>query len=132
MRKILAVVLILSLMSGCAITNPRSSKDAMRYTPDAMIKGERFEGNYQQLAKCWDERAEKATINARNATYLNIYSELNMAEILVKWSGENYAVLIEIFKIDDSSSYVDAFGVGAMGKAAIPKWLSVLKSCEPS
>lgn len=134
MRKLSIFILVLFL-TGCAhnVTIPRDSKNALRYAPDVIIENKIFDANYQYLAKCWDERAEKLSVDFSNATFLNIYSELDLAEIIVKWSSfgnKAYAILIELRKKSNTETIVNAYGLGYFGKKYIPEWLSVMQSCS--
>ncbi len=125
------VVLFSILLSGCSsmISVPRDSKDALRYASEVKEENLIFNSNYQAIAKCWDEKAEKQRIDFSNATYLNIYSDLGVAEITVKTSG-GYFVFIEALKVSDEQSKVNAYGMGQIGKTNIPNWLSIMRACS--
>lgn len=124
-------VLCSVFLSGCSsmISIPRDSKDALRYASDIKEENLIFNSNYQAISKCWDEKAERHRVDFSNATYLNIYSDLGSAEITVKASG-GYFILIEILKISDKQSRVNAYGVGQIGRSNIPNWLSIMRACS--
>lgn len=137
MKKIILPLIVGFLLAGCSsmVTIPRESKNALRYAPDVIVESKNFHGNYQYLAKCWDERAEKQKVDFSNATYMKIYSELELAEIVVQWDGfgdTGFGVLIEIKKTNPTESIVNAYGMGAIGHKKIPEWLSILESCGNS
>lgn len=125
------VVLFSFLLNGCSsmISVPRESKDALRYVSEVKEENLIFNSNYQAIAKCWDEKAEKHRIDFSNATYLNIYSDLGVAEITIKTSS-GYFVFIEVLKVSDEQSKVNAYGVGQIGRTDIPSWLSIIGACS--
>lgn len=125
------IVLVSALLSGCTsmISVPRDSKDALRYASDVKEENVIFNSNYQAIAKCWEEKSEKPRIDFSNATYLNIYSDLGIAEITVKTSG-GYFVFIEILKVSDDRTKVNAYGMGQLGRSNIPNWLSIMRACS--
>lgn len=126
------LILFSILLGGCSSIEgiiPRDSKDALRYASEVKEENVVFNSNYQAIAKCWDEKAEKPSIDFSNATYLNIYSDLGTAEITVKTS-DGYFMFVEVLKVSDEQSKVNAYGLGQMSKSFIPNWLSIMGACS--
>ncbi|WP_233080237.1 hypothetical protein [Rheinheimera soli] len=125
------LILFSIFLSGCSLNGivPRNSKDALRYASEVKEENLVFNSNYQAIAKCWDEKAEKPSIDFSNATYLNIYSDLGIAEITVK-TTDGYFIFVEVLKVSDEQSKVNAYGLGQMSKTFIPNWLSIMGACS--
>jgi len=129
--KMLKVVILFAIfLGGCSsmVTIPRDNKDALRYSPDIREDNLTFNANYQALVRCWDEKAEKQKINFSNATYTNIYSDLGVAEITVSYDSYYY-LFIEVLKVTNDKTTVNAYGMGEIGNSNIPNWLSIMRTC---
>lgn len=126
--KLLLLSTILLVITGC-VTTPTLKKDIK--SSEIKYEGLEYKLNYQSLLKCWDDNAKKISVDGNNATYIQIYPELNMAEIYTRWSsGMYYSILFELIKIDKQKTLVNAYGTGLDGKEKIPEWIEVLKNCE--
>jgi len=124
------VIVFATFLGGCSSmeTLPRDNKDALRYSPDIKEDNLTFNANYQALVKCWDEKAEKQKVNFSNATHTNIYSDLGVAEITVSYDNYYY-LFIEVLKVTNDKSTVNAYGMGQLGSSNIPNWLSIMRTC---
>ena len=121
------VACLLSQLQGCTVMK---TKQELR---QAEIRRENIvlRGNYQSLLKCWDDKAEKLTIDYANQTFSQIYQDIGLAEILVGGAGGKYAVNIELKSEAVDRTLVNAYGTGYLGAQKIHEWLSLLESCQP-
>ncbi|MCK4753341.1 MAG: hypothetical protein KAS75_07835 [Planctomycetes bacterium] len=125
MKKIIVVSMLGLFLSGCTV--PHTKTELKNYP---LIKNELLKGNYQKLARCWDENAKKQNIDFKNATFITLYAELGIAEITIGGGDLTYGMII-LEKESDSKTIMSAYGTGDL-KTAIMNWASVIRKCSSS
>jgi len=123
MRRITIYALLGLFLTGC--TAPYTKSKLKNYP---LIENELLEGNYQKLARCWDENAKKENIDFKNATFITLYSELGIAEITIGGGDLTYGMII-LEKESDSKTRMYAYGTGAL-KTTIMDWVKVIRKCS--
>lgn len=121
------VVCLLSQLQGCTLMKTKQELRQAEISRENIV----LRGNYQSLLKCWDDKAEKQSIDNVNQTFSQIYQGLGVAEISVGGAGGKYAVYIELKSEAVDRTLVNAYGTGYLGAQKIPEWLSLLESCQP-
>jgi hypothetical protein len=110
-------------LSACTTATTKSEIRAAQYQDHFSVLG-----NYQTITKCWDESAEKLSINHANATFITLYSDINQAEIAVNM-GSYYYLLVDI-KQDGKNTKISIYGNGSMGEIYLPKWKNTFLECS--
>ena len=121
------VICIVSQLFGCTIMKTKQDLKRAELRQENIV----LRGNYQALLKCWDDNAEKQTIDFVNQTISQIYPDLGIAEILLGGADGTYAVIIELKRETADRTIVNAYGTGYLGAQRLPEWLDVLRSCQP-
>jgi hypothetical protein len=111
----------------CACSMPATKQDIRK----SAIRQDSFvvKKNYQALLKCWDDNAEKVTIDFHNTTSSQIYPDIGVAEMYSSLGGKNYFILFELKKIAPNQTRVSGYGQGQIGKTFIPLWSQTLRDC---
>lgn len=129
--KLVNLVLIVmtgSILSSC-VTVPATKDDLYAY---ADVKRENIivNGNYQSLLKCWNDKANKLMVDFSNATQTQVYPDLGYAEITAGGAGGYYYFIIELRKMSNNRTQINAFGNGSLGEKFIPEYIQLLQQCS--
>ena len=90
-----------------------------------------LKGNYQALLKCWDDNADKVTLDYANATEIVIFQDLGMAEIRVGGGGGLYPAIIEVRKLGNNKTEIKGYSVPTY-KQTIDIWMGNFETCSRS
>jgi hypothetical protein len=109
-------------MSACTV--PVFRKEEMR---ERIIADFVRPGSYLDLARYWDERAQKLSIDFASATFLTLWERDKKAEITVG-TGPYYG-MIELVQESEGRVRIRAYAWGTGGiKEKIEDWLSLLRA----
>ena len=123
---VLVIAAMTSQLVGCTVMKTKQERRNAESKQENVV----LRGNYQALLKCWDDNAEKQSIDFVNQTFSQVYQDLGIAEITVGGAFGRYAVYIELKRDTVDRTIVNAYGTGYLGASKVPEWLSLLNSCQ--
>lgn len=128
MKSISSLIAVL-LLSGCSFA-PKSMDDlkTARFQQDRFV----LQKDYQSLAKCWEEKADKPN-DILGTKYLTTTTHIDAERGLARMQtgGEKYGLYHLVLELQQKSAhetYVEIFA----NKGSAPvgeKWVKVLKAC---
>lgn len=127
--KNLYLLSVMFLLAGCSFT-PKSMDElkTARFQQDRFV----LQKDYQSLAKCWDEKAQKPN-DILGTKYLTTSTQLDTDRGIARMQtgGEKYGLYHLVLELQEKSAnetYVEIYA----NKGAAPvgeKWIQVLKDC---
>ncbi len=121
------LICLLGLLAfvGCS-TPPVKTKTEIRGFPKG--KKELLVGNWQELARYWDEHAQKLSVDFVPASRLAVFQDTATAEIVVEGQFGIYG-LIELHGTDERHTVMSCFVTGGIDRK-IEEWASLLRAAQ--
>jgi len=114
------IIVVLVGLSGCIVPTLTKAEIARKHPSETFVK----KGNYQDLARYWDDHAKKARLDFASASFLRIWEKDRKAEIT--YGNGPYYGLIDLTYIDENVTSVTfyAWGLGS----PIRKWADLIRN----
>ncbi len=127
--KNLSLLIPVLLLAGCSFApKPMSDLKTARFQQDRFV----LEKDYQSLAKCWEQKAEKPN-DILGTKYLTTTTQTDpdRSVIRMQTGGEKYGLYHVVLELQEKSAretYVEIYA--NKGSAPVSeKWVQVLKEC---
>lgn len=122
---------VVFFLAGCGLSSPKDISELK--TSAHKQEGFFLNKNYQFLAKCWDEHAQKPSDVLGGTAFLKtsyqVYPDLGLAQMSVGGDGHNlYHLILELRKKAYSKTYVISYSTDGF-RLVSQKWSEILKAC---
>lgn len=120
MKSIAAALVASFVLLGCGSVPVRTKVEVQ----ERLVSQTQKDANYLKLARYWDQRAEKQTIDFKGASFLTIWEKEGRAEITI--GNGPYFGMIELIGVGENSTLIKSYAWGGMS-GRISEWTELIK-----